>query len=45
MTNTDKLLQLEVRLRKLKSNEKNVDSPGVILKLERQIRNLKRQLS
>ena len=45
MTNTDKLLQLEVRLKKLKSNERNVDSPGVILKLERQIRNLKRQPS
>lgn len=35
------LKAMEVRLHKLKNNGKNFDSPGVIKKLERQIRNLK----
>ena len=39
--NTNKLLAAEVRLHKLKGNGKNMDSPGVVKKLERQIRNMK----
>ena len=39
--NTDKLLALEIRLHKLKSNGRNGDSPGVIRKLEREIRKIK----
>ena len=35
------LKAMEVRLHKLKNNGKNFDSPGVVKKLERQIRNLK----
>ena len=35
------LKAMEVRLHKLKNNGKNFDSPGVVNKLERQIRNLK----
>lgn len=41
MNNKEKLLILEHRLHKLKTNGKNEDSPGVINKIERQIRRLK----
>ena len=37
----DKILILENRLNKLKSNGKNIDSPGVVRKLERTIEKLK----
>lgn len=40
-TDEEKLLALENRLHKLKSNGKNSDSPGVIKKLQRKIRNIK----
>lgn len=36
-----KLLAMENRLHKLKTNGKNDDSPGVIRKIERQIRRIK----
>ena len=42
MTDRDKILLLKVRLRKLESSAKNVDSPGVMQKLRRQIRNLEK---
>lgn len=35
------LLRAEVRLHYLKNNGKNVDSPGIVRKLERKIRRLK----
>ena len=35
-----KLASAKIRLHNLKSNGKNVDSPGVVHKLERQIRNM-----
>ena len=34
-----RLAQMKIRLHKLKENGKNFDSPGVVHKLERQIRN------
>ena len=40
-TDEEKLLALENRLHKLKTNGKNSDSPGVVRKLERKIRKLK----
>lgn len=40
MTNSDKIIALKVRLHKLESNGKNVDSPGIVNKLRRQIRKL-----
>jgi hypothetical protein len=43
MDNNDKILALENRLHKLKSNGKNSDSPGVVKKIERKIRNLKQK--
>lgn len=39
----DKLLGMEIRLHKLKNNGRNDDSPGVIRKLERKIRYIKRE--
>ena len=39
--NTNKLLALEIRLHNLKSNGRNSDSPGVIRKIEREIRQIK----
>lgn len=42
MTNEDKILMLKVRLHKLENNGKNFDSPGVVRKLKRQLRNLER---
>ena len=39
--NTDKLLALEIRLHNLKNNGRNSDSPGVIRKIEREIRQIK----
>ena len=39
--NTNKLLALEIRLHKLKNNGRNEDSPGVIKKIEREIRQIK----
>ena len=39
--NTNKLLALEIRLHKLKNNGRNGDSPGVIRKIEREIRQIK----
>ena len=41
MDNKYKVLALENRLHKLKTNGKNDDSPGIIKKLERRIRKLK----
>lgn len=37
----DKLSSMEIRLHRLKNNGRNDDSPGVIRKIERQIRNIK----
>lgn len=42
MTKEDKILLLKVRLHKLESDPKNEDSPGVITKVKRQIRNLEK---
>ena len=39
--NKDRLLGLEIRLHKLKTNGRNIDSPGVIGKIEREIRRIK----
>ena len=39
--NKNKLLTLEIRLHKLKTNGKNIDSPGVIGKIEREIKRIK----
>ena len=39
--NKNKLLALEIRLHNLKSNGKNSDSPGVIKKIEREIKQIK----
>ena len=36
--NTKKLAALKIRLHQLKNNGKNDDSPGVIKKIEREIR-------
>lgn len=43
MVNIDKnkLTGLEVRFHRLKNNGRNFDSPGVVHKLERQIRRIK----
>ena len=41
MTKEDKILLMENRLNKLKSNGKNIDSPGVVNKLKRRIIKLK----
>ena len=38
---TNKLLALEIRLHNLKNNGRNDDSPGVINKIEREIRQIK----
>ena len=40
MTNEEKLFALKTRLHNLQNNNRNEDSPGVIKKLERKIRNL-----
>lgn len=42
MTNEEKLVLLKVRLHKLESSVKNQDCPGVVRKLQRQIRNLEK---
>lgn len=39
---TEKLLAMKIRLHKLKNNGRNDDSPGVIKKLERQIRQIEK---
>ena len=39
----DRLLEAEIRLHKLKNNGRNDDSPGVIRKLERKIRHMRRE--
>jgi hypothetical protein len=43
MVKVDKsrLLAAEIRLHKLKNNGRNSDSPGVIRKIEREIRHMK----
>ena len=41
MTKKEKVLLMENRLHKLKSNGKNSDSPGVVNKLKRTITKLK----
>ena len=43
MVNIDKNKKaaLEIRLHKLKNNGRNNDSPGVVKKIERQLRNMK----
>lgn len=40
MTNEEKLFALKIRLHNLQNNNRNEDSPGVIKKLKRKIRNL-----
>lgn len=40
MTDEGRLLALKVRLHNLENNNRNEDSPGVIKKLKRKIRNL-----
>ena len=40
--NKNKLLAAEIRLHKLKNNGRNEDSPGVIRKIEREIRQMKK---
>ena len=40
--NKNKLLAAEIRLHKLKNNGRNEDSPGVIRKIEREIRQIKK---
>ena len=45
MTNEQKLFALKVRLHNLKNNNKNEDSPGVVHKLERKVRNLEEKLN
>ena len=42
MTNEERLLILKVRLHKLEASVKNSDCPGVVRKLQRQIRNLEK---
>lgn len=42
MTTAERILILQVRLKKLKSSEKSIDCPGVVRKVERQIRNLQK---
>ena len=43
MTNREhKILATEIRIHKLKTNGRNADSPGVINKLQRKLRNLKK---
>lgn len=37
----NRLIRAEVRLHYLKNNGKNIDSPGVVRKLERKIRRLR----
>jgi len=39
--NKNRLLAAEIRLHKLKNNGKNSDSPGVVRKIEREIRHMK----
>lgn len=41
MTKDDKILLMENRLNKLKSNGKNIDSSGVVKKIRRKIFKLK----
>lgn len=43
MEDRSRLLMLERRLHKLKANGKNEESPGVIKKIEREIRNIKQK--
>jgi len=40
MTNAEKKMLLETRLKSVKARGKSEDCPGVVKKLERQIRNL-----
>ena len=40
--NRDKLTQLKIRLHRLKTNGRNEDSPGVIRKIEREIRQIEK---
>lgn len=42
MTNSELITLKENRLNKLKANGKNVDSNGVVTKLAREIRNLRK---
>jgi len=42
MTKEQQIQILKVRLHKLKSSEKSLDSPGVMKKVERQLRNLQK---
>lgn len=44
MTNKDKLFMIKVRLHQLKNNGKNLDSPGVVNKLERRVRLFERRI-
>ena len=38
-----KLLAMKIRLHKLRNNGKNVDSPGVVNKLERKIKKMEQK--
>ena len=42
MTNKEKALILKVRLQKLKTSPTATDAPGVVKKIERQLRHLER---
>ena len=44
MTDTDRLALLEARYNSLKEKEKNVKCPGVLRRLARDIRNLKKKI-
>ena len=44
MEDKSRLLMLERWLHKLKTNGRNEDSPGVIRKIEREIRNIKQRI-
>lgn len=44
MTKEQKLISLKVRLNAIKARGKDEDCPGVRQKIERQIRNLEREL-
>lgn len=42
MTKEQRILILEARLRRVKAKGKSYEAPGVVNKIERQLRNLKR---
>lgn len=44
MTREDKLMIMKNRLATLKGSKKNIKCPGVVRKLERQVRNLEAEM-